>query len=63
MKYKRHEIEALIRSHGGDTTDTVSKKTNYLVCGEEPGSKLDKARTLGVPVVSEADFEKMIRKV
>jgi DNA ligase (NAD+) len=59
-RFKRNEIEDLIRSLGGTATGSVSKKTSYLVCGAEPGSKLDKARELGVPVLSEAEFEKLI---
>jgi DNA ligase (NAD+) len=39
----------------------VSKKTDYLLAGEEAGSKLDKAKKLGVPVISEVEFERMIQ--
>jgi DNA ligase (NAD+) len=60
--YKREEIEGLIKSLGGKATGSVSKKTDYLVAGEEAGSKLDKARELGVPVLSEEDFDKLIGK-
>ena len=58
--YGRKEIEELIVSHGGKATGSVSKKTSYLVAGENAGSKLDKARSLGVPVLTEAEFEAMI---
>jgi DNA ligase (NAD+) len=59
-KYKRDEIEDLIKSLGGKATGSVSKKTNYVVAGEEAGSKLTKARELGVPVLTEAEFDKLI---
>jgi DNA ligase (NAD+) len=49
----REEAKALIVEHGGKVTDSVSKKTSYLVAGEEAGSKLDKAQKLGVEVISE----------
>ncbi len=56
----RDEAAALVRDAGGTVTDTVSKKTDYLLAGEDAGSKLDKARALEVPVLSEDDFLKMI---
>ena len=59
-RYGRKEIEELIVSHGGKATGSVSKKTSYLVAGENAGSKLDKARSLGVPVLTEAEFEAML---
>jgi len=58
--YQRDEIERLIRDLGGKATGSVSKSTSYLVAGEKAGSKLDKAKELGVPVLSEDDFEKLI---
>jgi DNA ligase (NAD+) len=59
-KYSREEIEALIKEYGGKAAGSVSKKTDYLVAGEKAGSKLDKAKQLGVPVLSEKEFEKLI---
>jgi DNA ligase (NAD+) len=59
-KYKRNEIEELINQHGGHATSSVSKNTDYLVVGENPGSKLGKAQELGVTVLSEEEFEKLL---
>ncbi len=56
----RKEITELIESNGGKCTGSVSKKTNYLVVGEEAGSKLTKAQELGIPTLSEDDFMAMI---
>lgn len=58
--YSRQQIEDLIEKLGGKATNSVSSKTDYLVVGEDPGSKLEKARALGVPVLSEEEFEKLI---
>jgi len=60
--YSRDEIESLIESLGGRATSSVSAKTDYLIVGGNPGSKLDKARGLGVPIISEEDFERMRRQ-
>jgi DNA ligase (NAD+) len=59
-KYKRNEIEDLVKSLGGKATGSVSKKTDYVVFGEEAGSKLTKARELGVPTLTEEEFEKLV---
>lgn len=59
-KYGRSEIEALIKQHGGKSSSSVSKKTDYLVAGSEAGSKLEKARALGVKVLSEAEFDALL---
>jgi DNA ligase (NAD+) len=56
----REVLADLIRSHGGKVSSTVSKKTDYLLVGEEAGSKLDKARSLGVKTISEPEFRKLI---
>jgi DNA ligase (NAD+) len=59
-KYKREEIEALIEQHGGKAGKSISKKTAYLVAGAEAGSKLAKAEQLGVPVLSEQEFDALL---
>ncbi len=59
-KYQRNEIEDLIKSLGGKPSGSVSKKTDYLVAGEEAGSKLAKAKTLGVPILTESEFDALI---
>ena len=51
--FTRDEIKEYIEARGGKITDSVSKKTNFLVLGENPGSKLEKARSLGVPILDE----------
>lgn len=56
-KRSRPEAEAFIKEHGGKTSGSVSKKTNYLLVGAEPGSKLDKARELGVTIIDEGRLE------
>ncbi len=60
--YKRNEIEDLIRSLGGKPTGSVSKKTDFVVVGDDAGSKLDKARELGVRMLTEAEFDQLIGK-
>jgi len=57
---KRQEAEALIKRAGGKVTGSVSKRTDYLVAGADPGSKLDKARSLGIPVLEESELNRMI---
>ncbi len=56
----RESAEALVRSHGGDTSSSVSKTTSYVVIGHEPGSKAEKAKKLGVKILSEKEFFKMV---
>ena len=58
--YTRQGAEELIRGAGGDTSSTVSGKTDYLVCGKDPGSKLKKAKKLGVKIIDEGAFKKII---
>jgi DNA ligase (NAD+) len=57
----RDEARELIETNGGRVTGSVSKKTDYVLAGADPGSKLDKANQLGVPVIDEDNFRKMLR--
>ena len=50
-----------IEKFGGKTSGSVSKKTSYVLAGEEAGSKLTKAQSLGVTVINESEFEEMIK--
>ncbi len=60
-KYKRSEAAEIIEQLGGKTSSSVSKKTSYVLAGSEAGSKLDKANSLGITVISEDEFEAMIK--
>lgn len=59
--YTRSEAGKIIEEHGGKVSSSVSKKTNYVLAGENSGSKLDKANQLGVPVISEEQFNEMLQ--
>ncbi len=59
--YTRGEASNIIEKFGGKTSGTVSKKTDYVLAGEEAGSKLTKAQSLGVTIITESEFEKMIK--
>jgi len=56
----REDAAELVSSHGGKASSTVSKKTDYVVVGADPGSKYDKAKSLGVAILDEAAFEKLL---
>lgn len=60
-QYTRSEASRIIEDFGGKTSSSVSKKTDYVLAGSEAGSKLDKAKALGVKVISEAEFEEMTK--
>lgn len=60
-KYSRKDAEEIIEKFDGKTSSSVSKKTSYVLAGEDSGSKLIKARDLGVTVISEAEFDEMIK--
>jgi DNA ligase (NAD+) len=60
--FSRDDAKAFIESHGGKVVSSVSKKTSYLVLGENPGSKFDKAQALGVKIVSEEELKKLANK-
>jgi DNA ligase (NAD+) len=56
----RHEAEESIKQRGGKISSSVSKKTDYVIAGEEPGSKYDKALELGIKILTDTDFKKML---
>jgi len=58
--FTRDEVRALIEERGGRVTSTVSKKTDYVVAGDEAGSKLDKAQALNVKVIDEETLKSML---
>ena len=60
-KYSREEASNIIEKFGGKTSSSVSKKTTYLLAGEDAGSKLTKAQSLGVQIISENEFEEMCK--
>ena len=61
--WSRDEAKNFIEENGGNVTGSVSKKTNYLVLGENPGSKFDKAQALGVPTLDEAGLRELVSKL
>jgi len=61
-RHTREEIKSIIRENGGKVTDSVSRKTNFLVAGDSPGSKLTKAKSLGVTILSEEQLIMMVEE-
>ena len=60
-KYTREEASTIIEKFGGKTSGSVSKKTTYVLAGEEAGSKLTKAQELGITIITEQQFSDMIK--
>ena len=58
----REEAKTFIESLGGRVTNSVSRKTDYLIVGENPGSKLQRAQALGVPTLTEEEFFQLVRE-
>ena len=56
QKWSRSEASSLIKERGGNVSNSVSKKTDYVLVGEEPGSKYEKAKELGIKILSEEEF-------
>ncbi len=61
-KYSRKEASDIIEKLGGKTSGSVSKKTDYVLAGEDAGSKLEKAKELGIAILTEEEFEQMIKE-
>ena len=62
QNFTRQQIEQAIKDHGGKASSSISKKTTFLIAGEDAGSKLEKARKLGVKVIDENEFIQRIRQ-
>ncbi|WP_207736422.1 NAD-dependent DNA ligase LigA [Fusibacter ferrireducens] len=62
QKYTRDEIKSIIEAQGGKASGSVSKKTDMVVAGENAGSKEEKAKSLGIRIISEAEFEELLKK-
>ena len=60
--FTREQAKKLIQEKGGNISSSVSKKTDFVVAGENPGSKLNKAQSLGIKVIDEEEFKKMMGK-
>jgi DNA ligase (NAD+) len=60
--YSRQEIKETIENLGGKVIDSVSKKTSYVLVGENPGSKADKAKALAIPILNEQEFERLLKE-
>jgi len=59
--YTRDSAKEIIESHGGKVTSSISKNTSYIIVGDNPGSKLDKAISLGIEILYEKGLEKLIQ--
>jgi DNA ligase (NAD+) len=58
--YGRADAENIVRELGGNVVSSISKKIDYVVLGDEPGSKFDKAKSLGLKIIEEEEFKKII---
>ena len=63
VDFTREDIKVYISQHGGKVSDSVSRQTDYLVAGENAGSKLDKAQALGVSILSESDLKELAERI
>jgi DNA ligase (NAD+) len=61
VNMSRDEAKQKIRERGGSVSSSVSKETDFVVAGENPGSKYDRAKNLGVKILSQSEFEKMVK--
>jgi DNA ligase (NAD+) len=61
-RYSRDEASSLIKERGGKVTGAVSRETDFVVVGEDPGSKYEKAKALNVPILSEEDFISLLKR-
>jgi DNA ligase (NAD+) len=61
-RYRREEAKELVEARGGSVASSVSKKTHYVVAGDDPGAKLEKAMALGITVLDEEAFESLIKE-
>jgi len=62
-RYTRQEAARLIKERGGQVVNTVTKKTDYVIAGDDPGSKLDKAMSLNIPILTEEQFDRLLEVV
>ena len=60
--FSRDEVAQLIKDEGGRVTSSISEAVDFVIVGENPGSKYDKAKKLGIKLINEEEFKKIIRK-
>ncbi len=61
LPIERNAVKDLIEQNGGKTSSSVSKKTNYVLAGDSPGSKIEKAQELGIPVIDWGEFQRLVK--
>jgi len=61
-KYKRHQVFEIIKRLGGSISESVGKKTSFLLAGTSPGSKYNKAKKLGITILTEQEFLEMVKE-